>query len=533
MHVVVASRIHLPRGAGDEAFMNLFETRIRPLARTLENHKGARLAVRVTSPVWDFVDATRSDALQPLIEAGERVDWLGGGWSDPILSMFPKGDRERQLEREAEELTKRVGRPPQGAWPAADSWQPDLIETLEEASFDYALIPVEALAAAGNDPALLSRPRVADHLGKKITLLPIARVNRPNTLAEKLEELHKTDPDGCIALLSDDVEHLVDTVAQVTSLCLSTPSEYLGEHRPEGRVVLPDAWEGDWRRLVGNDRRVELLYRKTLRLSNRLGDRKAPLVADGLLAAQGHDAYGHGVYAEASKRSAAEALIAADTAYERGRQRGSSWSKVTRLDWDADGDEDLHVRTADLSAVIDPGEGRFAYLDVRNGNWPVTDVGGAAALMLCRYEPAADGLLPAVDEWSVEAIEDDRGHMFLTFSHDLGLLQLGFERNRLSATMTWKGVTPGRYGLALPVAAKPADSKVRVDGGDWLETVRPRLLAGHRFRFRHEPSDRQLLVTLPMPGHMAVLPNGADGLTLWPHWEVNGSGEYELTAEFV
>ncbi len=532
MHVVVGCRVHAPAGAPDEAFGALLESRLRPLARTFATHPGARLAVRVTGPVWEHFEASLPEAVEPLIEAGDRIDWLGGGWSDPILSMFPRRDRERQLVREAEEMTDRVGRAPTGAWPAADAWQPDLVETLEEASLGYALIPVEALAAAGNDPSLLSRPRVTDHLGSTIALIPVATVNRPDTLADKLLELHRTDPDGCIALVGEDVEHLVDTIADLPSVCLTTPTDYLTEHRPEGSVVLPDAWESDWRRMIANDRRVGLLHRKTLRLSNRLGERKAPAVSDGLVAAQSHDSYGRGVYAGASRRAAVRALIQAETAWEKTRQRGSSWSKVTRLDWDADGDEDLHVRTAELSAVIDPGNGRFAYMDVRSGNWAMTDVGGAAALMLCRYEPAADGLLPAVDRWTTEAIEDDRGQTFLTFSHDLGLLQLGFDRNRLSATMTWQGAAPGRYGLALPIAAEPADTKVRVDGGDWSPTSRPRLLAGHRFRVINESQGRQVLITLPMPGQMAVLPTGRDGLTLWPHWEVNGNGEYELTAEF-
>ncbi len=62
----------------------------------------------------------------PRSSARGQVEIVGGGWYEPVLAALPERDRVGQLVRMADELERRFGTRPRGAWLAERVWEPDL-----------------------------------------------------------------------------------------------------------------------------------------------------------------------------------------------------------------------------------------------------------------------------------------------------------------------------------------------------------------------------------------------------------------------
>lgn len=139
MHLVMAARIHRPfDAAGPELAAAADE--LAELAELLAAHPHLPVALRVSEPVLAWVEGHRPELLAALREAGDRVEWLGGGWAEPILPMLPHPDRARQLDREMAALSGRFTARVRGVWPAPDGWEPSLAGTLAAASVEFVLL---------------------------------------------------------------------------------------------------------------------------------------------------------------------------------------------------------------------------------------------------------------------------------------------------------------------------------------------------------------------------------------------------------
>ena len=195
-----------------------------------------------------------------------------------------------------------------------------------------------------------------------------------------------------------------------------TPGGYLSSHAPLGRAELPTAsysemmeWAlptparqrfralreefasrpdvlgflhgGFWRSFLSKYAEANLLHKKMLFVSGRVRrlarKRRSPAVARRLaqaathvLRAQCNDAYWHGIfgglYAPHLRTALWRELIRAEKladAVEHGR---ASFGEATRLDFDADGSEEVYVTSRQFAALFKPADGgTLAALDFR------------------------------------------------------------------------------------------------------------------------------------------------------------------------
>ena len=193
---------------------------------------------------------------------------------------------------------------------------------------------------------------------------------------------------------------------------LVPPSEALATHAPLGRVDLPTAsytemmeWVlptsvrqrfhalleefagrpdvrrflrgGFWRGFFSKYAEANLLHKKMLRVSAKLRSdsakrsRKNPRATRGggprakaithLLRAQCNDAYWHGIfgglYAPHLRTELWRELVRAETIADRLHYAARHYQAITRLDFDADGHEEIEITSPKFAAVIKPSDG--------------------------------------------------------------------------------------------------------------------------------------------------------------------------------
>ncbi len=389
--------------------------------------------------------------------------FLVGGWTDPILASLPHSSRALQVGREIEELTALGLTELVGYVPFG--WEPQLA----------ALFAANGIGqvAVGSVPAL-ARCAVTDHLGQVVTVLPLR--DQPPT---------------------------VDTT----------------EDRPE-RIQLPV--DRAWARQIDANPEAALLYRKMLRLATRWPDRPPAEAVDLLLEAQAASWY----LSETNRTRAHTALTLARRRLDQERRLGADWTKISQLDWDADGVGEVHLENRDLSLVIDPVEGLVKTVDLKTTGRPVSYLPGEPPWRIGRVLSQGE---PQRLPFELEAVEEAKDQITVRMSHPRLAVDLLVKGTNLTFDYRPEADLPyDRLGPEL-VLAFDHPVRMRVDGGAWLNIGEPDAHPGHRFRF--DDGRSQVLISLAQPGDLFV--TGAEhGVVVWVNWPVN-PGEYRATVSLT
>lgn len=306
----------------------------------------------------------------------------------------------------------------------------------------------------------------------------------------------------------------VEAVMAMPGCDLTTPTRFLETHQVGGVFHSED---------LGSTPDL-LLARKLVRLSTRLPARPASEVTNLLLDAAAVDALdvaaGHD-----SHRQVQEALIAARTRIDESRRRNDDWARVSRLDWDADGREDIQVELANVSCVIDARRnGRILVLDDKASGTPIGWLPDELPALIARST-------------SIEGVEKPMSLAVTQIDERRDGVAVGFDSpdQEMTASVTvgdrsfemgysFTDAEPIRFGPEFPFSI--GKTELRVDGGEWMSIIEATAVMGHRFRLRGQ--DREILISALLPTHLFIRPSGDRGVVAWSNWLVGGTADYSL-----
>ena len=260
---------HQPCGNFEHVLEKAYDTSYLPFIEHLEAHPGVHLGLHYSGPLLTWIENHRPEyfvRLKKLVQSGQ-VEFVGGGFYEPILVSIPPEDQLEQITRLAAYIEKHFGRIPSGAWLAERVWEPQLPAALAAANVAYTLVDDMHFLAAGFEPEELFGAYVAEDQGKTVWLypgqkalrylIPFGKVADAITYLRDAASLHP----GGVAAMGDDMEKfgvwpgthehcykdgwLSDffTALEANSdwLEVSTPVDYLETHSALGRADLPTA----------------------------------------------------------------------------------------------------------------------------------------------------------------------------------------------------------------------------------------------------------------------------------------------------
>lgn len=142
---------HQPVGNYDWVFEQNWDLAYRPMLEALTLHPSIRLTLHYSGPLIDWLTIHRPEfdsMVGTLVERGQ-VEIAGGGYYEPILAMLPEADRVGQVQYMSEEIERRWGVRPTGAWLAERVWEPGLVNALVKAGVRYTLVDDSHFAGTG------------------------------------------------------------------------------------------------------------------------------------------------------------------------------------------------------------------------------------------------------------------------------------------------------------------------------------------------------------------------------------------------
>jgi alpha-amylase len=238
------------------------------MVAALEAHRTIRVGLHYSGPLLEWIDANRPefvDRLRALVER-EQVEILGGGHFEPILVALPERDRHGQLVRMREDLERRFGRPPSGAWLAERVWEPSLPKDLVDAGYRYTVLDDNHLRGASVKDDAMWGTYTTDDQARRLTIFGTERGLRYRIPWRPVEELVDYLYEAAAAgghrlgVMGDDGEkmgawpgtyELAWSKEQWVERCFAaleresawlstvTPSQWLDSQPPIGRIYVP------------------------------------------------------------------------------------------------------------------------------------------------------------------------------------------------------------------------------------------------------------------------------------------------------
>jgi alpha-amylase len=214
VRLILALHNHQPVGNFDSVFEEAFRTSYLPFLEVLELYPEIPFALHTSGPLLEWLVDRRPDyvaRVRALCAAG-KVEILGGGFYEPILTMIPYRDRVGQIQAYSGYLKEIFGANVRGMWIPERVWEQHLVSAIVEAGIEYTVLDdflFERAGCAGDEALGYYLTEDDGHLLKVFagseTLRYSMPFQEPHITYEFLRSLAKRKP-GATVVFADDGE---------------------------------------------------------------------------------------------------------------------------------------------------------------------------------------------------------------------------------------------------------------------------------------------------------------------------------------
>ncbi len=265
--LLLAIHNHQPVGNFSQVLETSYQKAYLPFIRVLMKHPHIRVTLHYSGFLLEWLKENHPefiDELRSLVEEN-RVEFMSGGFYEPILTTLYESDKQGQMEKLTTFLRKTFRVEPKGMWLAERVWEPHLAESLHNAGAKYIVIDDHHFIMAGLRGEALHGYYITEEKGKILNVFPGSERLRylipfrpvEETLAF-LEKMRNTST-APLAIMGDDGEkfgvwpgtyHTVYEEGWLSRffealeenrdwIDLKLFSEALESHAPRGRIYLP------------------------------------------------------------------------------------------------------------------------------------------------------------------------------------------------------------------------------------------------------------------------------------------------------
>ncbi|MDG3004159.1 alpha-amylase/4-alpha-glucanotransferase domain-containing protein [Paludisphaera mucosa] len=214
LRLILALHNHQPVGNFEGVFEAAYRDSYLPFLEVLERYPEIAFALHTSGPLLEWLVDQRPDyvaRVRALVEAG-RVEILGGGYFEPIMTMIPHVDRVGQIRAFSAYLQEVLGAKVRGMWTPERVWEQHMVSAIAEAGVEYTVLDdfhFERAGIAGDD---LFGYYLTEDEGRLLKIFPGSETLRytipfqePHATYEFLRGLASRRP-GATVVFADDGE---------------------------------------------------------------------------------------------------------------------------------------------------------------------------------------------------------------------------------------------------------------------------------------------------------------------------------------
>ena len=174
VQLVLAVHNHQPVGNFDFVFEDACDRAYRPFLDCMAAYPDLPFVLHVSGSLLEWMEEHRPELVQRLagMARSGRVEMLGGGYYEPILTMLPERDRVGQITSYSRHLRHRLGATVRGAWIAERVWEPCLASTLVDSGIEYTVVDDFHFKCAGLRSDHLYGYYITEDQGRVLRVFP-------------------------------------------------------------------------------------------------------------------------------------------------------------------------------------------------------------------------------------------------------------------------------------------------------------------------------------------------------------------------
>ncbi|MFO0909884.1 MAG: alpha-amylase/4-alpha-glucanotransferase domain-containing protein [Isosphaeraceae bacterium] len=211
---IFAIHNHQPVGNFNGVFDLAFREGYQPFLQVMEDYPDIPFVLHTSGPLVEWLAEHQPEYVERLrvLVGQRRLEILGGGFFEPILTMLPHRDRVGQIRRYSEYLHELLGAEIRGMWVPERVWEQSLVASLVEAGIEYTVLDDFHFQRAGLTPDQLDGYYLTEHDGQLLKVFPgserlryMIPFHEPHSSYEFLQRLADERP-GATLVHADDGE---------------------------------------------------------------------------------------------------------------------------------------------------------------------------------------------------------------------------------------------------------------------------------------------------------------------------------------
>lgn len=171
---------HQPINNFDHVVLDAIEKSYRPFFETIAKTPEFKCSAHYSGWLLEFIsthDKKLFDLMKKLTKNGQ-IEWLTGGYYEPILASIPSYYRKKQIEKLSDFIEKNFGVRPTGLWLTERVWDASIVSDLAEVGVKYAVVDDYHLLCTGLKREQLNGYYITENGGNSLALFPISKALR-------------------------------------------------------------------------------------------------------------------------------------------------------------------------------------------------------------------------------------------------------------------------------------------------------------------------------------------------------------------
>lgn len=171
---------HQPIDNFDHVVLDAIARSYQPFFETLYKFPDFRFSAHYSGWLLEFIElrAPKLFALMQEMTARDQVEWLTGGFYEPVLASIPSHYREVQINKLSDYIESKFGVRPKGLWLTERVWDASIVADLVRCGVEYAVVDDYHLLCTGLNRDELNGWFVTENGGNKLGLFPISKALR-------------------------------------------------------------------------------------------------------------------------------------------------------------------------------------------------------------------------------------------------------------------------------------------------------------------------------------------------------------------
>lgn len=147
----------------------------RPFFEVAEAYPEFRFSVHYSGWLLEYIHDHAPDLFMLMQKLAGRmqVEFLTGGYYEPILASIPSRDRRAQIDKLSDFIAHHFGQRPKGLWLTERVWDGAIVKDLVKCGVEYVVVDDYHFISSGFDADRLNGYFLTEEGGKRLKLFPI------------------------------------------------------------------------------------------------------------------------------------------------------------------------------------------------------------------------------------------------------------------------------------------------------------------------------------------------------------------------